>query len=85
MDKDFASLADYILINYRWIFVCLFLLPLSFIYDLMFYIRNWIIFKLTSAPKQHDKKVKHVQKQVKIKVLLLLFLFFGSFCMQVFN
>lgn len=78
MDKGLDSLTDYILINYRWIFVCLFLLPLSFIYDLLFYVRNWIIFKLTSAPKQHANKVKHVQKQVKIKVLLLLFLFFGS-------
>lgn len=65
MDKGLDSLTDYILINYRWIFVCLFLLPLSFIYDLLFYVRNWIIFKLTSAPKQHANKVKHVQKQVR--------------------
>ncbi|KAL5021082.1 hypothetical protein ScPMuIL_000237 [Solemya velum] len=27
--------------------------------------RNSIVFKLNSAPKQHDKKVQHVQKQVR--------------------
>ncbi|KAJ8950390.1 hypothetical protein NQ314_007929 [Rhamnusium bicolor] len=56
---------EYILIHYNWIFVCLFLLPISFVFDIWMYFRNWLVFKLSSAPKQHDKKVKHVQKQVR--------------------
>lgn len=51
--------------NYRWVFVCLFLLPISVVYDVFMYIRTWLIFKLNSAPKQHDKKVQYVQQQVK--------------------
>ncbi|CAH1774871.1 unnamed protein product [Owenia fusiformis] len=56
---------EYILINYRWVFVCLFLLPLSVIYEVLFFLRNWITFKLNSAPKLHGKRVADVQKQVK--------------------
>ncbi|KAJ8306436.1 hypothetical protein KUTeg_016981, partial [Tegillarca granosa] len=56
---------EYIIKNYRWVFVCLFLLPLSVVYDVVMYVRNWIVFKLNSAPKQHDNKVKKVQAQVK--------------------
>jgi hypothetical protein len=55
---------EYILINYRWVFVCFFLLPASFLYEVYNYWRNWIVVTLNSAPKQHDKKVKNVQKQV---------------------
>lgn len=55
---------EYIIKNYRWVFVCLFLLPMSVLYDLVMYVRNWIIFKLNSAPRKHDSKVKHVQNQV---------------------
>ncbi|KAL3280089.1 hypothetical protein HHI36_017594 [Cryptolaemus montrouzieri] len=60
-----SGLFEYILINYRWIFVCLFLLPLSFFFDLWLFCRNYIVFKLNSAPSQHDKRVKYVQKQVQ--------------------
>lgn len=56
---------EYILIHYRWVFVCLFLLPVSFFYDIWFYFRNWIVFRLNSAPQQHHLKVQHVQKQVR--------------------
>lgn len=55
---------EYIIKNYRWVFVCLFLLPISVVYDLAMYLRNWIIFKLNSAPKKHGSKVKYVQEQV---------------------
>ncbi|CAG9760209.1 unnamed protein product [Ceutorhynchus assimilis] len=65
INKGNQSLTEYLLIHYRWVLVCLFLLPLSFFYDLWSYLRNWIVFKLTSAPKQHDKKVKYVQKQIR--------------------
>lgn len=58
---------EYIIKNYRWLFVCLFLLPISVVYDLAMYLRNWIkfLFKLNSAPKKHGNKVKYVQEQVK--------------------
>nr|XP_022915592.1 delta(24)-sterol reductase-like [Onthophagus taurus] len=59
------GLVEYILINYRWVFVCFFLLPISFVYDILFYLRNYVVFKLSSAPKNHVNKVKHVQDQVK--------------------
>lgn len=55
---------EYILLNYRWIFVTFFLLPVSLIYDILFYVRNWLIFKLNSAPSKHYEKVAHVQQQV---------------------
>ncbi|GFO23070.1 delta(24)-sterol reductase-like [Plakobranchus ocellatus] len=56
---------EYIIINYRWIFVCIFLLPLSVFYDAFMYIRAKIVFSLNSAPKQHDARVANVQKQVR--------------------
>lgn len=59
------DITEYILINYRWVFVCLFLLPASFIFDIWMYLRNWIVFKISSAPRQHQSKVKFVQKQVR--------------------
>jgi len=55
---------EYVIKNYRWVFVCLFLLPLSVVYDGFMFIRNWVVFKLNSAPKKHIQKVKHVQNQV---------------------
>jgi Delta24-sterol reductase len=60
-DKSWLA---YILINYRWVFVCFFLLPLSLVYDIYHLARSWIIFKLNSAPKKHDERVKFVQQQV---------------------
>ncbi|XP_012941138.1 delta(24)-sterol reductase [Aplysia californica] len=59
------SLMEHILIHYRWIFVCLFLLPVSVIYDAVMYLRMKIVFALSSAPKQHDKRVQQIQKQVR--------------------
>lgn len=63
---EYDSLLEEILCNYRWIFVCLFLLPVSFVYNLFYYIRNKIIFKLSSAPRYHDSKVKKIQKEVRL-------------------
>ena len=59
---------EYIIINYRWIFVCMFLLPLSVFYDAFMYIRAKIVFALNSAPKQHDARVANVQKQVRTTI-----------------
>lgn len=63
--KNSDSIIEYILVNYRWVFVCFFLLPISFLYDIWWYFRNWIVFKISSAPRKHDAKVQHVQKQVQ--------------------
>ncbi|GFR85034.1 delta(24)-sterol reductase-like [Elysia marginata] len=59
---------EYIIINYRWIFVCTFLLPLSVFYDAFMYIRAKIVFALNSAPKQHDTRVANVQRQTKVDI-----------------
>ena len=60
---------EYILMHYRWIFVVGFLMPLSVLFDLYFFVRNWLVFKLHSAPEKHDERVKSVQKQASIEVL----------------
>ena len=61
---DWDSLVEHVMVHYRWVFV-IFLLPISFLFDLWFYTRNKIIFALNSAPTAHTKKVKDVQKQVR--------------------
>lgn len=55
---------DYVVVHQRWIFVCLFLLPLSAVFDVYYYVRAWLIFKTCSAPKLHDERVRDVQRQV---------------------
>ena len=52
-------------IKYRWIFVCFLLMPLSVVFEAFLKVRNWLIFKLKSAPLMHDSKVNEIQKQVK--------------------
>lgn len=56
---------EYLIIEYRWVLVITALLPLSLIWKVWSTIRNYVIFKMRSAPKMHDKKVKEVQRQVK--------------------
>ena len=47
----------------RWLFA-IFLLPISFIYDIYWYLTcKWILFK-GSAPGKHQERVEFVQKQV---------------------
>ena len=58
------SVLEYALVNYRWVFVVFFLMPLSVLFDIFYHLRNWIIFNLNSAPERHDERVKYVQKQV---------------------
>jgi len=59
------TLLEVLLIDYRWILVCFFLLPLSVLHDVLAYVRNKVIFRLNSAPKKHIEKVRKVQEQVK--------------------
>lgn len=56
---------DYVIVHQRWVFVCLFLLPLSVLFDVYYYVRAWLIFKMCSAPKLHDQRVRDVQRQVR--------------------
>ncbi|XP_047443506.1 delta(24)-sterol reductase [Mugil cephalus] len=56
---------DYVIVHQRWIFVCLFLLPLSVIFDVYYYLRSWLIFKMCSAPKLHEQRVRDIQRQVR--------------------
>lgn len=53
-----------LLIEYRWILVCLFLLPLSFVYNVSTVLRERLVFLLKSDPKQHNAKVLRAQRQV---------------------
>ncbi|XP_008568367.1 PREDICTED: delta(24)-sterol reductase isoform X2 [Galeopterus variegatus] len=56
---------EFVLIHQRWVFVCLFLLPLSLIFDIYYYVRAWVVFKLSSAPRLHGQRVRDIQKQVR--------------------
>lgn len=75
MDKDAViefkgeTFMEILLVDYRWIFVCFFLLPMSFLYNLWFYVRNAIVFYLNSAPRAHEHKVRKIQKQVTLNFL----------------
>ena len=50
--------------EYRGIFVTVFVLPLSLLYDVLFSIRAWLVMQLFSAPKLHEKRVQDVQEQI---------------------
>ncbi|KAF4532800.1 hypothetical protein B566_EDAN002650 [Ephemera danica] len=65
MSCSMDSVLEHIIINYRWLLVCFFLLPASLIYSVWNYVRNLIVFTLNSAPGQHALKVEGVQAQVK--------------------
>jgi hypothetical protein len=56
---------EHVLLHYRSLFVVLFLLPLSVAFEIYSFVRNWLIFKLNTAPQQHEKRVRNVQRQVK--------------------
>lgn len=69
IDSEGETFMEVLLVDYRWIFVCFFFLPMSFLYNLWFYVRNVIIYHLNSAPRAHDEKVRKVQRQVIIHTL----------------
>ena len=56
---------EYFLTHHRWIFVCLFLLPISAVYKIFFFARNKIVFWLASAPRLHGERVRAIQQQVR--------------------
>ncbi|XP_026760256.2 delta(24)-sterol reductase-like [Galleria mellonella] len=59
------TFAEYVIVEYRWLIVIVALLPISLLWKVWSTFRNWLVFKLNSAPRMHDKKVKDVQRQVK--------------------
>lgn len=51
-------------VSQRWLFA-LFLLPISFFYDIYWYLRSkWVLFN-GSAPRKHKERVEFVQQQVR--------------------
>lgn len=55
----------YVLVHHRWVFVCLFLLPLSVLFDIYYQFRAWMVQKMHSAPRQHNLRVRNIQEQVR--------------------
>lgn len=55
-----------VLVHHRWVFVCLFLLPLSILFDVYYQLRAWAVWRLHSAPRQHAQRVRHIQAQVRL-------------------
>ncbi|XP_055327201.1 delta(24)-sterol reductase-like [Paramacrobiotus metropolitanus] len=56
---------EHFVVHYRWVFVCLFLLPASILYNAFFLIRSKIIFALRSAPQNHELRVQEIQEQIR--------------------
>jgi len=67
--SKFNAIIEHVIVHYRWVFVCFFLLPVSFVYDIFYYLRSWIVFQLASAPNSHKKKVSDVQTQVSFGLI----------------
>jgi delta24-sterol reductase len=60
----FSKLFEHILTHYRGLFATLFLLPVSAVYGAYAGARNWISFRLNSAPTKHDARVEAVIRQI---------------------
>lgn len=50
--------------DYRGIFVTVFVLPISLVYDVLFRVRSLVVMALYSAPEQHAKRVEGIQRQI---------------------
>ncbi|MGZ5000520.1 MAG: FAD-binding protein [Methylomonas sp.] len=60
-----GPLFEYILTHYRGIFATVFLLPVSAVYAAFASLRNWIAFRLSSAPDKHGARVEAVIRQIE--------------------
>uniref|UniRef100_A0A8D8LQB3 Delta(24)-sterol reductase n=1 Tax=Cacopsylla melanoneura TaxID=428564 RepID=A0A8D8LQB3_9HEMI len=56
---------EHVLKKYRWVIVIFILLPLTFLYDIYYYVRQQVIQYLKESSQDHQEKVKHVQSQVR--------------------
>ncbi|ULT80655.1 hypothetical protein L3Y34_010898 [Caenorhabditis briggsae] len=59
------NIVEFIMFRFRWLFVVPFLLPLSFLFNTVFDIRNRLIHLVNSAPNAHVRKVNYIQEQLK--------------------
>lgn len=50
--------------KYRGIIIVVFCLPLSFLYECIFTLRNWLYWTFLMSPERHDERVKQVQEEV---------------------
>lgn len=57
---------EYVVVNYRWIFVFVFLLPATFVFELYVQLRMWIVELSKAASKNHKRKVVAVQATVRV-------------------
>lgn len=60
-----GQLFEHILTHYRGQFATLFLLPISVLYGVYSELRNWIAFRLNSAPTKHDARISAVIRQIE--------------------
>lgn len=63
MDTD--GILRHMLFKYRWVFVIIFLLPCTVLYNIYFHVKQWIEELRKPEPKDHHEKVHYVQHQVK--------------------
>ena len=56
------GLVEFIMLN-RWL-ITVWLLPLSFVYDIFWALRAKYVLWRGSCPKKHQERVEYVQKQV---------------------
>ena len=59
------QLFEHVLTHYRGIFATIFLLPISAVYNAYTGFRNWVSFRLSSAPAKHDARVREVIRQIE--------------------
>lgn len=57
---------EYVVVNYRWLFVFLFLLPATLLFELYVQLRMWIVQLSKSASKNHERKVAAIQETVRV-------------------
>ncbi|EGT30605.1 hypothetical protein CAEBREN_11576 [Caenorhabditis brenneri] len=56
---------EFMVFHFRWVVVVPILLPLSFLFNVFFEIRNKLIYWINSAPNAHVRKVNYIQEQIK--------------------
>lgn len=70
--SGFDKAVGYFLTTFRWVFVCLFLLPCTITYDYLVLLRKlWKYYLPEKLSDSHFAKTKYVQEQVSFKCLTL--------------
>ncbi len=64
--RESASVFEYLITNYRWFFVVVFLMPMSIVYELYLLGRNtWTFMTYKTAPFKHSQRVADIVAQIK--------------------